>query len=720
MAITWGAASNGVRIGVQQRPYPAPNSGTSSITAVYEIYIDRKVRIADSSNSLSWSGNAVPAGSGGPFGVSGTGQKLVTTVTGSPVTLSYGSTQTRTINVSASNIDYAGRTLTVSAPYTFPARPYAAPAVPTVAVSGTGTTRTITVSAASTASAPAQRIAIQRSVNGAAWTAVGTVNAASGSLQNAVPLNAKIVYRAQSSNSSAASAWSAGSTVYTTPAAPTALSGVKQTDGSVSLSLKSNSPYASKWNVRDTPDGQTWNTVATGYSGTWPWRHANPPLTPHTYQVQAVTPDGQTSAWSSSSNTIVMLQAPLAPSGLAPTTIQPLDEAIRLTWIRSHPDYTPQTAYQLKWRVDDGTWTEQAPVTSSTSAASLTVTSGATLEWEARTKGLHPAWGPYSASAYTPLGHRPLLEIASPDPAVGTSRLVVELAYGSPDDSPQASAYVEVQRPDGSVRFSAVLGPGETIADFSSDPLEEGNYTIVAVATDSRGLESLPTDYAIVVDYLPPAPVVLTDSTWDLETGTLSLGLSSDPGDGTTTADTETVSVLWAGDPTRTVAAGLAPNEGVVDEYPLLTGQTYRLVSWSLEGAMTEVLVRVEPDPTLAGWWYVHKPGSSCRFRAAATRRRHVETSADVRHYLGRSSRVSTYGEASKETTSVDFTLLASEGASWEDVREVALELADAVVRSPDGKRFWCVVSASDASDRDQVYATASLTFEHVEDQWQL
>ena len=131
MAIIWGAASNGVRVGVQQRPYPAPNSGTSSITAVYDIYIDRQVRIADSSNSFSWSGNAVSAGSGGPFGVSGTGQKLVTTVTGSPVTLSYGSTQTRTINVSASNIDYAGRTLTVSAPYTFPARPYAAPAVPT-------------------------------------------------------------------------------------------------------------------------------------------------------------------------------------------------------------------------------------------------------------------------------------------------------------------------------------------------------------------------------------------------------------------------------------------------------------------------------------------------------------------------------------------------------------------------------------------------------------
>ena len=174
MAITWGAASGGVRIGVQQRPYPAPHSGTSSITAVYEIYIDRQVRIADSFNNFAWSGNAVASSSGNKFNISGTGRALVTTVTGSPVTLSYGSRQTRTINVSAAGIDYAGRTLTVSANYTFPARPYATPAVPTVAVSGSGATRTVTVSASSTASAPVQRIAIQRSVNGAAWTAVGT------------------------------------------------------------------------------------------------------------------------------------------------------------------------------------------------------------------------------------------------------------------------------------------------------------------------------------------------------------------------------------------------------------------------------------------------------------------------------------------------------------------------------------------------------------------
>ena len=115
MAITWGAYRNGVRIGVQQKPYAAPTSSTSSIKADVEVWIDRKVNIADTSNSWSWSGSAVQSGSGGPFGVSGSGQKLVTVITGATVSLAYGATKTANVTVNASNIDYAGGTLTVSA-----------------------------------------------------------------------------------------------------------------------------------------------------------------------------------------------------------------------------------------------------------------------------------------------------------------------------------------------------------------------------------------------------------------------------------------------------------------------------------------------------------------------------------------------------------------------------------------------------------------------------
>jgi hypothetical protein len=516
MAITWGAYRNGVRIGVQQKPYAAPTSSTSSIKADVEVWIDRKVNIADSSNSWSWYGSAVQSGSGGPFGVSGSGQKLVTVIPGATVSLAYGATKTANVTVNASNIDYAGGTLTVSATYTYPARPYAAPAAPQVTVSGSGATRTVAWSTASSASAPAQKVTIQQSINGSAWSPLSTSSLASGSVSVSVSENRRYVFRAQASNANATGPWGVSPAVYTKPAAPTGPSAVKLADGSVQVTWTDVSPYNNRWNIRDTPDGgTTWLNVASNYTGQPPWVHVGPPLTPHTYQVQAVTPDGQLSAWSASSNVVVMLQAPSAPTNLGPTTIQALGEPTTLTWRRVHPDYTPQTAYQVRYRAAaDDPWSELAAVSSSVEQASVTFASSS-VEWQVRTKGLHADWGPYSASASFTLGNRPVVEVTSPDPAVGTSRLVVAIGYSSADDSPQASASVEVVDSSGSRVFYRALGAGETTADFSATPITEGQYTIIVSATDSRGLRSLPTSYQIVVDYLPPQPTEVVEYSWD-------------------------------------------------------------------------------------------------------------------------------------------------------------------------------------------------------------
>lgn len=715
MAITWGAYRNGVRIGVQQKPYAAPTSSTSSIKADVEVWIDRKVNIADTSNSWSWSGSAVQSGSGGPFGVSGSGQKLVTVIPGATVSLAYGATKTANVAVNASTIDYAGGTLTVSATYTYPARPYAAPAAPQVTVSGSGATRTVAWSTASSASAPAQKVTIQQSINGGAWSPLSTSSLASGSVSVSVSENRRYVFRAQASNANATGPWGVSPAVYTKPAAPTGPSAVKLADGSVQVTWTDVSPYNNRWNIRDTPDGgMTWLNVATNYTGQPPWVHAGPPLTPHTYQVQAVTPDGQLSAWSASSNVVVMLQAPSAPTNLGPTTIQALGEPTTLTWRRVHPDYTPQTAYQVRYRAASiDPWTEMAAVSSSVEQASVTFASSA-VEWQVRTKGLHAGWGPYSASGSFTLGNRPVVEVISPDPAVGTSRLVVAIGYSSADDSPQASASVEVVDSSGSSRvFYRALGAGETTADFSATPIAEGRYAIIVSATDSRGLRSLPTSYQIVVDYLPPQPTEVVEYSWDPESGSVTLALSNPDGDGVTTTDTVSVTVFRGRD--EIIQDDLPPNSGILDRFPSTLGQEYRIIAWSDEGASSETIYLAQPDRALSGWFYLTKPNSSCRFRTAASLKQSVKPSVVTELYAERREAVSTYGYGYAEDVSLGGTLVLDEGTDWKQVRAVAIERADAVARTPAGDRLWVTITGADVTSEGKYSQQITMSLTRVE-----
>lgn len=146
----------------------------------------------------------------------------------------------------------------------------------------------------------------------------------------------------------------------------------------------------------------------------------------------------------------------------------------------------------------------------------------------------------------------------------------------------------------------------------------------------------------------------------------------------------------------------------------MTSGPDYVLVAWSAEGAAAETVFHVDPDPMVQRWVYLWKPTRTARFRAALERKRSASLAVSVANYAGRPEGVSTYGQAESETVGFSMVLLLHEGTDWLQIRRVALTPGDAIVRTPDGQRFYGAIASTEATDRDTIYQTSSIQITNV------
>lgn len=120
MAGKWGSSHNGIAVGFFYDSIELNAAGTQARIKGGRIRIRRGVNIADTSNSLSWSGSLVPNGSSSNLNLNGSGDKTIKTVSGSWITLNAVSKVKATASISLSGVNYAGATLTVSVTVEFP------------------------------------------------------------------------------------------------------------------------------------------------------------------------------------------------------------------------------------------------------------------------------------------------------------------------------------------------------------------------------------------------------------------------------------------------------------------------------------------------------------------------------------------------------------------------------------------------------------------------
>ena len=499
MAISWGTAANSVRVGVQWRAPVSPSPGGGQ-TVTADIYID-SVNIADTSNTLSWTG--VGSGSVSGLNLNGSGQRLIHTVS---FTGRVG--ETVTLNVSLAGVEYAGSTRTASQSLWVP---YALPAAPATATASRVSDARFDIAWTGTwsASAPATKFYIDRNTDDVVGTMVagGLGSAVRAWSDTSTQANRKYRWRVFAENS-AGTASAVSAYLYTTPAASSRPTWTKTAGGDVALSWTVNATHAAKQWVEDSPDGTTWTKVSPDLSGTaTSWTHTAPSTAvTHRYRIVAETPN-LLKGTSSASTIVTLLSAPNKPTNLSPNGVAPLGEALALTWTHNPNDGTPQQQRELRHRANSGAaWTTVGPTATSSTSYTLaagTYTSGSP-QWEVRTKGAHVDWSPWSDTATLALSARPVAGFTVPDSSGtwGGSSLPVVGTYHDPEGSPLGAWRLRLKQ--GAALLAERSGSSLPIASTFTGLAHATTYTVELEVRDGAGLWSAVASRTFAVAYTPP------------------------------------------------------------------------------------------------------------------------------------------------------------------------------------------------------------------------
>lgn len=530
MAIVWGSwVSDRFRAGVELTQSPTTvSSSTSSVTITARVYIQTKYNGWDS--GINWSLSGGMSGSGSTaFNHGGSNQyTLMGTVT-KTVTPSYTGTITTSVTGSVSGWSAYGGTASVSASITTAKRPITAPSGSpgSFAVARVSdTSQRLSWTMTSTTAQPITNVDVQRSTDGGAYVQIATLGNVTSYTDTGTSANHKYVYRVKARNSAGSSGWATSSTISTTPAAPAAPSAAKTATGDIVVTRPALSSVATQWEVWHAANG-VWDAarIALVASGTTSWTHTAPSNTQtHTYKLKAVSAGPTlTSGFSADSNTVQLLAAPQAPTGLKPSGVAADgNEPITLTWKHNSVDTTEQTKRQVRYRVAGSPTWDERPASASTAAswdiAPGTWANGGVMEWQVRTWGAHADPSPYSASATVTVSARPTAAINVPDTSYSSSTLTVEWGYDDPEGTAQ-SAY-EVQLLKGSTVLETITGSGTaTSATFARRVADGGSYTVTVRVQDGAGLWSELTSSAFTVAFAAPPTPSITSASWDPETG---------------------------------------------------------------------------------------------------------------------------------------------------------------------------------------------------------
>ena len=187
-------------------------------------------------------------------------------------------------------------------------------------------------------------IAIERQTDSGSWVQLTTLGASVANYtDNGISANHRYQYRVRARNNAGWSSYATSGYIYTTPAEPTSVSLAKASETVVSVSITGAAPWATSYDVQYRLDGGLWQAAGTATS--WPLQHSPGGGTVR-YRVRAVR-GSLASAWRESSD-ITTMTPPLAPTVTLARDVWPHGEDVEVTWSRSHPDGSAQSAAQVE------------------------------------------------------------------------------------------------------------------------------------------------------------------------------------------------------------------------------------------------------------------------------------------------------------------------------------------------------------------------------------
>lgn len=375
----------------------------------------------------------------------------------------------------------------------------------------------------STGTAPYAGIKVYRTTDGGGYALIATLGVVTSYSDTTTSANHKYTYGINAVGANGVEVGTAATpAVWTTPGAPSTLVAAKIAGGNIRLTWANNVNYSEyQTDIYESQNGGAYvylNSVATGIT-TWDHVAPNPAVT-HRYKVLAnKTSSSLFSAFSNESATIVLLSTANPPTGLAPSGVtRDATEAIVFTWVHNPADGTPQSKYQLQYKIGAGSFVTVGPTTSGVSSYSMpasTVTNGQTITWHVATAGENATLSAYSADSIFTTQNRPTSTISAPGSSYTNSQLNANWTYFQTQGSVQASwhAYLYKKGALGDYSDATLLeeavGSGTTSSyAFTSTLLDGQVYAVRVYVTSATGLASIDSGTQrkeFTVTYLPPA-----------------------------------------------------------------------------------------------------------------------------------------------------------------------------------------------------------------------
>ena len=598
MAIVWGAwVSSRFRVGLELTQSPATvTSSTTTVTITAKLYWQTYYYGWDSGINWAISGAAAASGTtafdhGGDMQYTLMGQttKVVTPSTSGPITT--------TFNGSGTGWAAYGGTATVSASITTAQKPFAVPAAPSAASVArvSDTQHTVSWTRNATAAAPYQDQYIERWDNVTnAYAQVGTISTdyttsgTSSFTDTTTVANREYRYRVRARNSAGYTGYAYTGFIKTTPAAPGTPTAAKDASNNIVVTWSDNSAIAEQVEVWHAANGvwdgaalATLTSPATSYTHTAPSGEVT-----HKYRLRSkIATPALTSAYTADSNTVQLQAPPNAPTGLSPDGV-PRDgsQAIVLTWQHNPVDTTPQSAYEVQYRVNGGSWVLSGQITSTTSSRTITAgtwTNGTTVEWQVRTWGAHATASAWSAIATISVTSPPTVVINSPaaGSVVNNASLTVSWGYFDAESSPQSQWEAKLYNASGQLLETKTGTSTDTSTTMATPVANGGSYSIGVRVRDSTGSWSAEDINAFTVTYAPP-PTPTPTVSWQEETATVDvIGTVPAP----TGSEVAVVSLnfyrsLDGGETWTMIATGIEPQSTIVDYIPPLNSTVHYMV----------------------------------------------------------------------------------------------------------------------------------------------
>lgn len=675
MATTWGAYEGHEAVGIDVSMSPATvTKDTASVTLTWSAYVKTDGWTIYADDQVLTASNTLADTVGFEFGTTASpptpagSARLIKSWT-QTIATSHTATVTRTLSAAVSGM-FNGGTPSHTRAITIPIRP---PLVPSPATSATATyvsdTRVdlswVRPANAGSAGTIWTNVDVWRSVDGGAYAAVAALAGTTTSWSDTtVSANHSYRYCVRGRNVSGSSAWTYTGTVDTTPAAPTNVAAVKS-GTSITVTWTDNSPANETFEVRDNGGA----VIGTATSATFTHTSPSPSIT-HQYQVRAVATDGGTrySAWSVPSNTVQLLAAPNAPTGLVPNgAVQDAALGATLTWTHNPVDTTPQRLKQVRYRLDSGAWVELAAQTSSVASWDFTpslMTGAALVEWQVRTAGDYTTgtvaeYSPWSASASFPVSLAPTVAITTPANGGTVTAPSVSVSWAYAHATLPQSAW-EVTLTRGAETLWVATGSTES-AWSTPLLLEDGSSYVVAVRVrSSAGLWSAVDSAAFTVSFPPPlAPLVTSE--WVNEAGFMSVKVAGQSDGVAPVPVSYTLERATAGGSWVVLAEALPIDAEFLDfTVPLGGDATYRVTAIS---ALPST-VRVEHVATVAATpcdvYLSGGPAFETTLRLVHAIRAEIESGRErvLRTYAGQADPTETSGAGMSRSVSVSAVLI--------------------------------------------------------------